>query len=168
MSEEINLNLACGRRPIEGYKGIDMVDNGDHQHYVGDVRKLDFPDNSIGKMISIHFIEHLLLWEVAPTLKEWLRCLKPGGELIVELPDAYICMLNVVSGHQDPYLGIIGIYGDPTEKREEMLHRWAWSPKTLTKMLESCGYVKIREEVAKYKRPIVRDFRLVAYKAEGE
>lgn len=160
----VNLNLACGHRHIEGYDGIDMVDHGAQQKWQGDIKKLDFDDDSVGKMICIHAIEHFSIWEVKPMLEEWLRCLQPGGELILEFPDAYKCMLHVLSGNPNPYLGIYGIYGDPSEQRKEQHHLWAWHGASMVKMLQECGYVDVEERKAEYKFPLLRDVRVVGYK----
>lgn len=51
----------------------------------GDARKLPFNNDSLDFVYSSHLLEDYADWE--PVLREWVRPLKPGGRLIVILPD---------------------------------------------------------------------------------
>lgn len=51
----------------------------------GYATKLPFNNDSLDFVYSSHLLEDFLDWE--PVLREWVRCLKPGGRLIVVLPD---------------------------------------------------------------------------------
>jgi len=46
---------------------------------------LPFDTGSLDFVYSSHLLEDFLDW--APVLKEWVRVLKPGGKLIVMVPD---------------------------------------------------------------------------------
>lgn len=54
--------------------------------HVIDGLKLPFADDTFDVVTSWHVIEHVL--DVARTLQEWYRVLKPGGVMVLETPDA--------------------------------------------------------------------------------
>ena len=54
-------------------------------HYF-DGETLPFEDQSFDVVTSWHVIEHVL--NVAETLRDWFRVLKPGGVMVLETPDA--------------------------------------------------------------------------------
>jgi SAM-dependent methyltransferase len=51
----------------------------------GFATRLPVDDNSLDVLYSSHFIEDVLDWQ--PVLREWTRVVKPGGKLIILLPD---------------------------------------------------------------------------------
>lgn len=54
-------------------------------HWGGDAASLPFKDNVCDYVYSSHVIEDFLDWE--PYLLEWARVIKPGGYLVILLPD---------------------------------------------------------------------------------
>jgi len=57
-------------------------------------RKLPFKDNSVEKIYSSHFLEHLYPFELEMLLKECHRILKDGGVFEAALPDVVGSILN--------------------------------------------------------------------------
>ena len=59
--------------------------------YVGDAADLSqFADNSIDQIYASHVLEHFyygLNNELIQVLQEWHRVLKPGGQLLISVPD---------------------------------------------------------------------------------
>ena len=51
-------------------------------------RRLPFPDHSVTKVYSSHFLEHLTFRQGQQHLKECLRVLKPGGTISIAVPSA--------------------------------------------------------------------------------
>lgn len=64
----------CGNHPAKGL--IQLRGHAD---------KLPFDDGSLDFLYSSHLLEDYLDW--LPVLKEWTRVLKPGGKLIILVPD---------------------------------------------------------------------------------
>lgn len=56
----LKLDLGCGQRPTEGFKGVDLVP-GDGVDYVVDLFQYPwpFPDRSVREVVSSHLIEHI-------------------------------------------------------------------------------------------------------------
>lgn len=54
-------------------------------HYGGDALRLPFKDGTLDWVYSSHLLEDFEDWE--PALREWMRVLRPGGRLVILLPD---------------------------------------------------------------------------------
>lgn len=54
---------------------------------VMDLKNLTFKENSIDTIYSFHVLDHLFLEEISATLNNWIKCLKPGGELFLIVDD---------------------------------------------------------------------------------
>lgn len=88
-----SLDLGCG--PFKAFPCMTGVDNGHHWGTQGaDVVVETAEDLSIfatqshDLVYSSHLLEHIEYEKVPATLKEWMRVLKPGGHLVLYLPDA--------------------------------------------------------------------------------
>lgn len=51
----------------------------------GDAKSLPFKDGVLDFVYSSHLLEDFLDWD--PVLREWMRVLKPGGRLVILVPD---------------------------------------------------------------------------------
>lgn len=87
--QEIFLELGAGNKKGQGgWLTIDMNRNCD---IFWDLRRgIPFPDESIAKIYSSHFFEHLTFQEGQVFLDECLRVLKPGGIFSICVPNAKI------------------------------------------------------------------------------
>lgn len=85
--KDIFLELGAGdRKGVGGWVTIDITDNCD---IFWDLRKgLPFPDESIAKIYSSHFFEHLSFREIPKFLDECKRVLIPGGTFSICVPNA--------------------------------------------------------------------------------
>lgn len=54
-------------------------------HYGGDATSLPFKDGTLDYVYSSHLLEDFADWE--PIVREWLRVIKPGGRLVILIPD---------------------------------------------------------------------------------
>jgi hypothetical protein len=166
----MKLNIGAGGRRIAGYTGVDMVERPGAD-IVAPANAIPLADGVASEVLAVHLIEHLLPWEVAGTLKEWRRLLRPGGRLVLELPDLIKCCQNIISGafvagkHPDQ-LGMWGAFGDPRQKDALMLHRWGYTFKSLQPIVAAAGFGDIVERPTQW-HPAgreLRDFRLEAVK----
>lgn len=84
-------NFGCGPRPLQGYVNIDGIAWPDVPiDYIWDLSDVPYPfaaSDSAEEIISIECLEHLSHKDIQKVLKEWYRILKPGGVLILQVPD---------------------------------------------------------------------------------
>lgn len=164
----MKLNIGAGGRRIAGYTGVDMVERPGAD-IVAPANAIPLADGSVDEILAIHLVEHLLPWELSETLLEWRRLLRPGGRLVLEMPDLIKCCKNILSGafvagkHPDQ-LGMWGAFGDPRQRDPLMLHRWGYTFKTLAPVVSAAGFGDIAEHPTQW-HPAgrdLRDFRLEA------
>src|ERR1043165_6045687 len=122
--EGLRLNLGCGRHVLsDGWTNIDAAISPRASRppdILCDVKKIPLPDACAIEVMAIHLFEHLYRWECDDTIDEWRRLLRPGGLLVLEMPDLFKFCRNIIEGipgkgHEDQ-LGMWGLYGDPREK----------------------------------------------------
>lgn len=153
------MNIGAGGKRIEGWLSIDLAGDPDIK---ADVKSLPLPDDCADEAMAIHVFEHLYRWEAEDTLREWLRVLKPGGLLILELPDLEKCCRAILAGASDR-MGLWGLYGDPGYCEPLMVHKWGWTTKELAELLRSVGFRKVKVRTPEFHKPM-RDMRLEARK----
>lgn len=85
--DKVRWNLGAGGVKKKGFISVDLTVESDFQC---DVRNLSPLIKEYGKADEIHashILEHIGRPEVVPTLRGWIKSLKPGGVLNVETPD---------------------------------------------------------------------------------
>lgn len=113
-------------------------------------------------------MEHFYLWEVVDLLREWRRVLKPGGQLILELPcmDKVIYYMKACLEQQkqmDMQMTWLAIWGDPNYKRVEMCHKWGYTKNHAMDILKEAGFEDVKIEKPRY-HVVHRDMRVVGLK----
>jgi SAM-dependent methyltransferase len=147
----MKIHMGCGARYWDGYINIDIQPpEGGKVDIQADLRKIPLDDGVADEIQAIHVFEHFYYWEAEEVLQEWRRLLKPGGYLIMELPDMLKCCQNFVQqakgfhvgkqGKNPDQLTYWGLYGDPRPKNPFMCHRWGWTPQTLSAFLTERGF----------------------------
>lgn len=85
MSDIIRLDLGCGKKPAEGFVGVDAHDFG--QEFVCDLRgPWKWEDESVSEVRACHFVEHLTARERIHFANELYRVLVPGGTAEIIVP----------------------------------------------------------------------------------
>lgn len=137
----MKLHLGCGKRFIPGFVHIDAVDYP-HVDHVSTIDNLSFiPDGSVDVIYNCHVLEHFKRRDVDRVLKEWSRCLKPGGTLRISVPD-FAKMCEVYQRSNDLGLVIGALFG-----RQDYLyniHYNVFDFVTLSDVLQRVGFVNVR------------------------
>lgn len=159
----MKLNIGCGARRLPGYIGVDAVAGRPACDIVATAESIPLPDGSVSEIIAIHLWEHFYRFDCDKIITEWKRLLKPGGRLVLEMPNLIKACENILSGkfvagkHPDQ-LGMWACWGDPREGDPFMAHRWGWSPQTITDFLSEHGFKQIQEKPTQF-HPAGKQFR---------
>jgi len=169
-SEGINLNIGCGQKIWKGFVNIDFPNNysGLKPDIECDIRKIPLPDNHADSIYAIHVLEHFYRWETEDVLKEWIRILKPGGKLVIEVPclDKVLKIMLSYFMNQKPMderVTMFALYGDYKYKVPEMIHRWCFYTSELTGLLDDIGMRHVQALDPEY-HVRARDMRVIGYK----
>lgn len=143
LSKVLKLHLGCGERFLPGYTHVDISDF-DHIDYKSNVKKLDFiEDNSVEQIYASHVLEYYDVIEVNEVLKEWMRVLKPSGELKLAVPNFHT-LVEVYKKTLDVDSVIGPIIGRWKLNDGEMIyHKQIFNKKKLTEVLTKAGFRNI-------------------------
>ena len=171
----MKIHIGCGKKVLDGWVNCDIVRHPKaprDPELLCDARSIPLDDGVADVVMAIHNFEHYYRWECDDVITEWKRLLKPGGRLILELPDLIKCCENILKGRKsrngDPdQLGRWGLYGDPRYKDKYMCHPWGWAPDELMDFLKSHGFIKTQHLQTQFHRSGMahRDMRIEAVKA---
>lgn len=156
--------IGAGRQRRSGWKTVD-ADRRVRPDIVATLPPVPEECREAEAFELIHVLEHFHLWEARDLLRGFLEALRPGGELILELPnlESAIETLSGRNGRNRDQWGMWVLYGDPRRKNPLFGHKWAWTPATLEAELLEAGFGSVRRERPRHHVP-ARDFRLVGVK----
>ena len=167
----MKLNIGCGNRRLPGYTGVDAVQR-DAVDIIAPAHKIPLADGVAEEVLAVHLLEHLYPWEAPAAIAEWFRLLRPGGKLVLEMPDLLKACKNIAEGlkgrkHPDQ-LGMWALYGDDRAKDPFMLHRTGYWFERLKPLVEAAGFERVTEHPTQFHGVGrgVRDFRLEAFRPE--
>lgn len=161
--KRIVLHVGCGPRATENlhlkFRGSDWhelrfdIDPGVKPDIVGSiVDMVGVPDESVDAVWSSHNLEHVYAHEAVAVLGQFYRVLRPGGEVLVTLPDLQMVAELIASGKLEDsfYTGPEGpltpldvVYGKGdwiAGGNEFMAHRTGFTSKTLGRKLRHAGF----------------------------
>lgn len=167
----VKLNLGCGAKLWQGFVNVDLANNWTDipPDVVADVTgPLPFETGYADEVHAYHLLEHIDRWAVKDCLIEWIRVLKPGGLLVLEMPcfDKIVAILAHAMLDRAPYdtrMTMWGLYGDPKYKSHAMMHRWCYSVGELRKLLQDVGLTEITVSEPQTHQP-KRDMRVTSTK----
>jgi predicted SAM-dependent methyltransferase len=144
---------------------VDLAPTADVQ---SDLKALPFEDNYADRIAAIHVIEHFYRWEAEDVLREWMRVLKPGGQLILELPCMDKVFDYIVQCYQQrvptsPTFSWLPLWGDPKHKDPAMCHRYGYTAAMIVQILRDVGFQDVKYSKATYHFP-ERDMRITGFK----
>jgi predicted SAM-dependent methyltransferase len=130
----LRLNVGAGKTPLDGYVSVDK--------YVGDGVKADmgdlpYPDGAVDAIFCAHALEHVPFGDTDGVLAEFLRVLRPGGELTVVVPNME-WVAGVWSHDGDRRYALQVAFGNQDHEGE--FHKTGWKPLWLYGDLQGAGF----------------------------
>ena len=121
--------------------------------YRCDVRDLPFGNQSFDRVFSSHVLEHFPRGEWLDVLKEWVRLVKPDGDLLLYLPNIEWAIRNYddVSKRNDVYNVLYGAQTNPFD-----FHYNGLTPDILTEELKKLGFKTINIDTSQYYNMIIQ------------
>ncbi len=136
------LNLGSGPDIRPGYDNIDLYFE-DPRVIKMDIRNLRYADNTVDEVLCSHVLEHLSFNDVPPTLKEIHRVLRPGGRVIIDVPDLEAVLRHWLKLPEKQRWGfaLMEIYG--SQERDGQFHRTGFTEARLRQDLMDAGFKDI-------------------------
>lgn len=169
---DVKLNLGCGPMHLDGYINIDGDPQACADFYmdfctVGDA----FQKESISEVLMLHSLSYLNLWQARDLFVTIKRLLRPGGRLVIELPDIENCARKLLESAEDlpAYLeGVRGVYAfdlsQIANKTPITPYAFGWSAWHLRKELGEVGFQSIECHPPQFHGQPWRDIRMEAVK----
>lgn len=130
----LKLDLGAGTVSPEGFVPLGNV-NGTQIFPLPSI-----PDASCNVIRASHVLEHFPHGQIALVLKEWVRCLKPGGVLKIAVPDFGKIAENYVAGTPQMTQGyVMGGQSDAAD-----YHKAIFDRASLAQALAAAGLMLIR------------------------
>lgn len=177
------LNVGCGPRaitvigtvfPAEDWRELRLdIDPAAEPDIVASMTDMPaVPDGSVDAVWSSHNLEHLDAHEVPRALREFLRVLRPGGHLLLIVPDLQAVATLVAADRVDEPLYQSGVgqvypldvlygFGPALATGNRfMAHRTGFTPRMLGALLQGVGF----EPAAIWRRAEAYELQVRAYR----
>ena len=141
-------NLGCGNQHFDSTEGIewinmDLNDRDGKIEVAGDVSKtLPFPDGHFDIMVASHILEHIEMSIVKDVIKEWMRCLKPDGELYISVPNSRALAERYITKDITHYIFSVNMTG-PYHSSVADHHRWCYDYDELADRVSDYDYEEV-------------------------
>lgn len=172
----MRINFGCGRQVWEGWVNVDAQHHPrasrapDLLHALAFdaagalINPLPLDSGCAEELCAMHVIEHVYAWEAPALVGEWRRLLRPGGRLVLELPNLELAARNLLNGTPDQ-MSMWPLYGDPAPKDPFNCHRWGYTPQSIKALLLSAGFEQIEHRPPEtHGARVDRDMRVEARK----
>jgi predicted SAM-dependent methyltransferase len=171
----VKLHLGCGGKRWEDFVNVDLYPfdpnvkdtsrSGCIADVFADIRHLDIPADTIDDIFTSHTLEHFPRWQTVEMVRDWHRMMKPGGRLVVEMPDFVRCVLWLFHPRRHKrYLARTQFYGNQWDRLEYETHRYVWSAREFTSALREIGFRKVSVTHRTLTHNPGRDMRVTALK----
>jgi len=143
--KNFKFNLGCGEDIREDYVNIDSrdIENLDIR---ADIRNLVFiPDETVEEFLCYDVLEHFSFLDTAAILSHWISKLKPGGQIIVRVPDIEKILHNFVHGELPVFEAQRLVFGG--QDYPQNFHFAGFTEGTLEGLLLGCGCSEVVQAI---------------------
>jgi SAM-dependent methyltransferase len=159
------LEIGPGQAPIEGFESLNVNWRPDVDYVADAAGRMPFNTATFELVYASHILEHIPWYKTSAALREWARIIKPGGHIELWVPDGLKIAKAFVDAecsgsadyHKDGWYkfnpeedactwanGRFFSYGDGTGRKDNPnWHLALFSPRYLSKLLESAGFIDV-------------------------
>jgi hypothetical protein len=130
----IKLDLGAGPRSPEGYTPVGNA------HDMKQIFPLPYADGTVDAIRASHVLEHFPMAQVQEVVDDWVRALKPGGEIRIAVPDFDWIVRSHAEGSDVPTEAYL--MGGQTDEAD--FHRSIFTRDKLRHILANAGLAIIR------------------------
>lgn len=147
--ESIKLHLGCGTNKLPGWINIDSV-KGCQPDVVCDIsQSLPYADQSVDEILAEDLLEHFDKYLRFIVFEEWLRVLKVGGRLTIQVPNFKKILFKYFKFGYDNFVDFI--FGENMLRSEVYIghfgnHKWGYSEDSLKAFVSHFGVETISLE----------------------
>jgi predicted SAM-dependent methyltransferase len=139
------LNIGCGDQHFDStdkieWLNMDLDARDGKVEVAGDVSKeLPFPAEMFDIMVASHIVEHIEMSKVSNVLKDWMRCLKKDGVLLITVPDSRALAERYITKYITHFIFSINMTG-PYHGKETDHHAWCYDYDELADRVKDFDY----------------------------
>jgi predicted SAM-dependent methyltransferase len=137
----MKLHLGCGKRFLPGFIHVD-IEKYEHIQIHSPMHDLhQIESATVEEMYSSHAFEYYEREFAGKVLLEWLRILKPGGQLYLSVPD-FEALVEIYNSTGD-LKNILGpLFGrwHNVELNSTIFHKTVYNKKDLSDLLQAAGF----------------------------
>lgn len=130
LEELTKINIGCGQNICLTYVNVDIREDS-YADVICDIRDLPFCDERFDHLLSTDVLEHVSHREIHSTFKEWLRVLKVGGTIKLQVPNILVAFDSIKKKDYGTALHIL--YG--AQDYKENCHYMGFTPEYLMDFL---------------------------------
>lgn len=171
----VKLHLGCGGVRWKDFINVDLYPHHDSVHdssrkgcvadIFADIRNLGLSEATVDEIFTSHTVEHFTRWESIDMFAQWYNILRPGGKLVIEMPDFKRCILWLFHpSKKKRELARSQFYGNQWDRLEFETHRYVWSAKEIVRVLREIGFSTIAVSHHTETHYAGRDMRIEALK----
>lgn len=140
--------LIGGMRKVKGWEILNAVPGPSVDHLCNANDLSQFSDGTFSEIYASHVVEHLdYKDELAATLKEWWRTMKPGGKIYISVPDLDILAEFILSKDKltidERFYVMMMMFGGHLDKYD--YHVVGLNEEFLKDFLKKAGYINIKK-----------------------
>ncbi len=160
-SDGLKLDLGCGLKAQPGFVGVDLY--RDEADLKIDAQSMPMIEaKAVAVLQAVHLLEYLNPLGLDKTLAEWLRVLKPGGQLFLEVLNLEHCCRDFVNANESERAALLQCFFGAVSSEPPKLS--GYYPDQLAKRLRQAGFEDVVEKPAQESTE-KRAFRMEAKKS---
>jgi len=138
---KLDIGSDKGTKRGEDYTSVALVGDADLK---ASMWALPIKSDSVESIWSSHALEHVGVYKVSETLREWHRVLRPGRRVIVQVPNFDYVAKYWLTGENRAWAEAM-VFG--TQADEGQFHKCAFTATSLKADLEAAGFEVKRVEM---------------------